>query len=128
MGFICTVGAYVLMATYSPSLDAVDVPAWANVTIAVLTFAYQTLDAMDGKQARERLSPLALCPPAHTRCMSRADACPVTLSSLMQRLAAVTCAARNVACFSPCVWMFAGGAGAPHRHLVAARAAVRPRL
>ena len=65
MGFICTVGAYVLMATYSPSLDAVDVPAWANVTIAVLTFAYQTLDAMDGKQARERLSPLALCPP-HT--------------------------------------------------------------
>jgi len=52
MGFICTVGAYVLMATYSPSLDAVDVPAWANVTIAVLTFAYQTLDAMDGKQAR----------------------------------------------------------------------------
>lgn len=51
MGFLCTFGSYLVIASFTPGMEGA-IPAWANVFAAAATFAYQTLDAMDGKQAR----------------------------------------------------------------------------
>ena len=39
------------MVYYSPTLDQ-EAPSWVYLLAAVCVFLYQTLDAIDGKQAR----------------------------------------------------------------------------
>jgi ethanolaminephosphotransferase len=43
--------AYALLLAYSPALEG-SAPAWVYVTCAAMLFVYQTMDGMDGKQAR----------------------------------------------------------------------------
>lgn len=52
IGLICTVVAMTLSLIFNPSLGK-DCPPWLCVVSAVAIFAYQTLDNMDGKQARK---------------------------------------------------------------------------
>eukprot|EP01104_Vermistella_antarctica_P015840 TRINITY_DN5286_c0_g1_i1.p1 TRINITY_DN5286_c0_g1~~TRINITY_DN5286_c0_g1_i1.p1 ORF type:complete len:515 (+),score=123.52 TRINITY_DN5286_c0_g1_i1:35-1546(+) len=51
VGLLCNIIAYNLIAHYDPNLDQ-EAPAWTYVAVAVLIFTYQTLDNIDGKQAR----------------------------------------------------------------------------
>ncbi|KAJ1565790.1 hypothetical protein HK405_011599, partial [Cladochytrium tenue] len=50
-GFLCVVVNVAALVYYSPSIDA-PVPDWLYLSFALGMFAYQTLDAIDGKQAR----------------------------------------------------------------------------
>eukprot|EP01061_Rhynchopus_euleeides_P035402 TRINITY_DN59654_c0_g1_i1.p1 TRINITY_DN59654_c0_g1~~TRINITY_DN59654_c0_g1_i1.p1 ORF type:complete len:422 (+),score=155.27 TRINITY_DN59654_c0_g1_i1:41-1267(+) len=50
-GFACLLTSYFLVEASSPELRDV-VPAWVWVMCGLCLFAYQTLDALDGKQAR----------------------------------------------------------------------------
>eukprot|EP00762_Andalucia_godoyi_P001505 ANDGO_00250.mRNA.1 putative CDP-alcohol phosphatidyltransferase class-I family protein 2 len=50
-GFLCMVAAFVLVVVHDPQFSSV-APDWVYVLCGLLTFAYQTLDACDGKQAR----------------------------------------------------------------------------
>ncbi|KAJ1556239.1 hypothetical protein HK405_004400 [Cladochytrium tenue] len=60
-GFLCVVVNVAALVYYSPSIDA-PVPDWLYLSFALGMFAYQTLDAIDGKQARSTgmSGPLAL--------------------------------------------------------------------
>lgn len=51
LGFICIIFSYVVTALYNPDLTA-SVPSWVFVINAFCMFFYQTMDALDGKQAR----------------------------------------------------------------------------
>ena len=51
IGLTGTALAAVLLTSYSPQLDG-EVPGWCSALFAVTLFIYQTLDAIDGKQAR----------------------------------------------------------------------------
>ncbi|KAH0477218.1 MAG: uncharacterized protein KVP18_000854 [Porospora cf. gigantea A] len=51
VGFICTVGAFLCVAVPSPTLD-MPIPRTCLLLVALFVFLYQTLDALDGKQAR----------------------------------------------------------------------------
>lgn len=55
IGLACVVVAYVGVWVMSPEL-VFGAPRWAYVAFAGLAFAYQTLDGMDGKQARRTKS------------------------------------------------------------------------
>jgi len=50
-GLICTFITHGIMMYYCPTLDG-HAPTWAYALNGVFFFAYQTLDAVDGKQAR----------------------------------------------------------------------------
>ncbi|CAM6082014.1 unnamed protein product [Calypogeia fissa] len=51
MGFVMVVMSSLLSYIYSPTLDSPS-PAWVSFAHGLLLFLYQTLDALDGKQAR----------------------------------------------------------------------------
>lgn len=51
VGFLHALAAYALLLAYSPALDG-SAPAWVYVACAACLFVYQTMDGMDGKQAR----------------------------------------------------------------------------
>ena len=51
VGLIHAVAAYVLLLVHSPGLDGA-APPWVYVACAACLFVYQTMDGMDGKQAR----------------------------------------------------------------------------
>jgi len=51
LGLVCNVLAYVITAIYTPHLTE-PVPRWVCFISAILIFLYQTLDNVDGKQAR----------------------------------------------------------------------------
>jgi len=50
-GLLCVVVAYTSLLQFCPGTDGV-APAWVYVLIAFCVFLYQTLDNLDGKQAR----------------------------------------------------------------------------
>ncbi|KAJ3353653.1 hypothetical protein HDU83_006562 [Entophlyctis luteolus] len=50
-GFLCVLANVVILLYYSPDLVA-PCPSWCYVSFAVGLFVYQSLDAIDGKQAR----------------------------------------------------------------------------
>ncbi|KAJ3062901.1 hypothetical protein HDU98_001269 [Podochytrium sp. JEL0797] len=50
-GFLCVIANVVLLLTYSPDLQT-EIPSWMYISFAIGLFAYQSLDAIDGKQAR----------------------------------------------------------------------------
>lgn len=54
-GSLCTLGGYFLMLQYSPDLRGV-APTWVYLVLVLSVFAYQTLDAIDGKHARNTKS------------------------------------------------------------------------
>ena len=51
VGFAHAIAAYVLLLTHSPGLDG-EAPSWVYFACAAMLFVYQTMDGMDGKQAR----------------------------------------------------------------------------
>ena len=51
VGLVFALGAYGTLLWHSPELDG-SLPAWAAVACAAMLFVYQTMDGMDGKQAR----------------------------------------------------------------------------
>jgi ethanolaminephosphotransferase len=51
LGLMCNVAAFILFWTLSPSFGS-DVEPWVFYFCALMGWLYQTLDAMDGKQAR----------------------------------------------------------------------------
>jgi ethanolaminephosphotransferase len=51
VGFLGLIGSYALTAFYCPNISGA-LPKWAYTVNIVLLFWYQTLDAIDGKQAR----------------------------------------------------------------------------
>ena len=51
LGLMCNVAAFILFWTLSPSFGS-DVEPWVFYFCALMVWLYQTLDAMDGKQAR----------------------------------------------------------------------------
>lgn len=51
IGLVGTAFGTVLVMSYSPGLDG-QVPRWCSAFYALALFLYQTLDAIDGKQAR----------------------------------------------------------------------------
>ena len=56
IGLAGTCFASLLVTSYSPGLDGDNVPRWCSLLFAVALFLYQTLDAIDGKQARRTSS------------------------------------------------------------------------
>ncbi|VDO09276.1 unnamed protein product [Rodentolepis nana] len=59
IGLILNTLSVLILLCYSPDLKS-NVPSWALVTTAICVFIYQTLDALDGKHARQTntVSPL----------------------------------------------------------------------
>ena len=51
VGLLHALAAYALLLAHSPALDG-SAPSWVYVACAVCLFVYQTMDGMDGKQAR----------------------------------------------------------------------------
>jgi ethanolaminephosphotransferase len=51
VGFLHALAAYALLLAHSPALDG-SAPPWVYVACAACLFVYQTMDGMDGKQAR----------------------------------------------------------------------------
>lgn len=51
VGLVHALAAYALLLAYSPTLEG-EAPSWVYVACAALLFVYQTMDGMDGKQAR----------------------------------------------------------------------------
>ncbi|CAM9538041.1 unnamed protein product [Ascophyllum nodosum] len=62
IGLGLTTACYALIYFTAPGMISVDTPAWVFITAALGVFLYQTLDNIDGKQARrtESSSPLGL--------------------------------------------------------------------
>ena len=54
-GFLCQLVGFVAMSYYNPDFET-PVPAWVYFLCAGGLFAYQTLDNIDGKQARRTKS------------------------------------------------------------------------
>eukprot|EP00903_Cladosiphon_okamuranus_P014879 g13778.t1 len=52
LGLAATCFASLLVTSYSPGLAGDNVPSWCTLLFAGALFLYQTLDAIDGKQAR----------------------------------------------------------------------------
>ncbi|CAM9893218.1 unnamed protein product [Ectocarpus sp. 6 AP-2014] len=52
IGLAGTCLASLLVTSYSPGLEGETVPSWCSLLFALALFLYQTLDAIDGKQAR----------------------------------------------------------------------------
>lgn len=52
LGFTGACFASLLVTSYSPTLEGDHVPGWCCLLFAFALFLYQTLDAIDGKQAR----------------------------------------------------------------------------
>mmetsp|Transcript_24532 Transcript_24532/g.40359 ORF Transcript_24532/g.40359 Transcript_24532/m.40359 type:complete len:392 (+) Transcript_24532:177-1352(+) len=50
-GFLCTIATYLLMQYYCPQLEG-RAPSWVYFACGIGLFFYQTLDNLDGKQAR----------------------------------------------------------------------------
>eukprot|EP01090_Pellita_catalonica_P019291 TRINITY_DN6498_c0_g1_i2.p1 TRINITY_DN6498_c0_g1~~TRINITY_DN6498_c0_g1_i2.p1 ORF type:complete len:325 (+),score=16.71 TRINITY_DN6498_c0_g1_i2:58-1032(+) len=64
IGFMFNISAFLLQAYYCPTITADNMPSWAFYIVALFQFIYQTMDAIDGKQARrtDQSSPLGeLC-------------------------------------------------------------------
>jgi phosphatidylglycerophosphate synthase len=59
LGLLCNVAGCAVMLYSSPTLDKT-IPPWANIFCGITLFIYQTMDAMDGKQARRTKSSSAL--------------------------------------------------------------------
>ncbi|KNC84066.1 hypothetical protein SARC_03694 [Sphaeroforma arctica JP610] len=61
LGLACTFTTYFIQEHYSPNMDQV-LPAWVYMISGIAIWMYQTLDALDGKQARKTgsSSPLGL--------------------------------------------------------------------
>lgn len=59
LGSMCVISSYLITLYHCNQLIGA-LPSWVNVYIALALFAYQTLDAIDGKQARrtKQSSPL----------------------------------------------------------------------
>ena len=53
MGLLFSCLSLALTMYYNPRLDSVSCPNWVHFAVAVNLFFYQTLDNMDGKQARK---------------------------------------------------------------------------
>eukprot|EP01095_Lingulamoeba_sp_RSL-Kostka_P011843 TRINITY_DN45_c5_g1_i1.p1 TRINITY_DN45_c5_g1~~TRINITY_DN45_c5_g1_i1.p1 ORF type:complete len:326 (-),score=61.09 TRINITY_DN45_c5_g1_i1:131-1108(-) len=51
IGFVAQIISYLIIAYYAPYMEG-DVPRWAFLLATVCLFWYQTMDAIDGKQAR----------------------------------------------------------------------------
>lgn len=51
LGFFAIVGSYLLLASFTPLIVG-EAPSWVYIVMAVCLFWYQTMDAIDGKQAR----------------------------------------------------------------------------
>merc|ERR1712100_836913 len=51
LGFFAIVASYLVMWFYSPQIQG-EAPGWAYLFAGVSIFWYQTMDALDGKQAR----------------------------------------------------------------------------
>eukprot|EP00752_Nemacystus_decipiens_P011747 g10424.t1 len=56
IGLAGTCFASLLVTSYSPGLEGDKVPSWCSLLFAMALFLYQTLDAIDGKQARRTKS------------------------------------------------------------------------
>jgi len=84
ISFVLTLMANLLTAYYSPSFDS-PVPSWLCFLVAILLFAYQTLDNLDGRQARRTLSssPLGLLFDHGVDCMN-VTITTMTLASVFQ--------------------------------------------
>jgi len=52
IGFMVLLGSYVLMMCYDITFQK-ELPRWVFLLAALSLFIYQTLDAVDGKQARK---------------------------------------------------------------------------
>ncbi|RHY45391.1 hypothetical protein DYB34_012065 [Aphanomyces astaci] len=61
LGLIAVIVSHIIVASYSPNFEG-EAPAWVYLFSAVALFFYQTLDNLDGKQARRTgtSSPLGL--------------------------------------------------------------------
>mmetsp|Transcript_145 Transcript_145/g.249 ORF Transcript_145/g.249 Transcript_145/m.249 type:complete len:387 (+) Transcript_145:70-1230(+) len=59
-GFLFIIIQVIICAIYAPTMTERDVPSWVFATSAICLFCYQTLDNIDGKQARrtKQCSPL----------------------------------------------------------------------
>ncbi|KAM9982679.1 hypothetical protein ACTFIZ_007210 [Dictyostelium cf. discoideum] len=55
VGLLCNIGMYLIMYVHCPTLTE-EAPRWCYFAVAFLIFAYQTLDNVDGKQARKTKS------------------------------------------------------------------------
>lgn len=55
LGFVAIIASYLLMAFYCPSIQE-SAPRWVYLFLAISLFWYQTMDALDGKQARRTSS------------------------------------------------------------------------
>ncbi|KAN0053274.1 hypothetical protein ACTA71_009723 [Dictyostelium dimigraforme] len=55
VGLLCNIGMYLIMYINCPTLEE-GAPRWCYFAVAFLIFAYQTLDNVDGKQARKTKS------------------------------------------------------------------------
>jgi phosphatidylglycerophosphate synthase len=55
IGFICMISSYFCMLYYDTTLSQ-DIPRWVFLKASIDIFIYQTLDAIDGKQARRTKS------------------------------------------------------------------------
>ncbi|EGG14162.1 CDP-alcohol phosphatidyltransferase [Cavenderia fasciculata] len=55
VGLLCNIGMYLIIYFHCPTLTE-EAPRWCYLAVAFLIFAYQTLDNVDGKQARRTKS------------------------------------------------------------------------
>lgn len=67
-GLLVSLSSFVLTLIYNPSLQANSQPRWLCIWTALSVLIYQTLDNMDGKQARKTgsssgLNPYPIVPP-----------------------------------------------------------------
>ena len=58
-GLLCLLISFILVIVHAPNLTE-PAPSWVYFTVAILHIIYQTLDAIDGKQARRTKSGSAL--------------------------------------------------------------------
>jgi len=59
VGFVFILISYLTLACYCPTMED-DAPPWVYIFCGASVFAYQTLDAIDGKQARKTFTSSAL--------------------------------------------------------------------
>jgi len=58
--FLSMVCAYLLVSLHCPSMSECNLPGWGYIALALCIFSYQTLDNLDGRQARRTGSSSAL--------------------------------------------------------------------
>jgi len=59
-GLLCIGGSFIIVLYNCSDIYGCELPSWAYLVISLLIFAYQTLDNLDGKQARRTGSSSAL--------------------------------------------------------------------